>query len=71
MADTFLTPTELFKRWDLLGLKISVKTIERWRHKNEGPPYFRVTDLPRGLIRYPVKGVEKFENEMFRHFTFE
>lgn len=67
----FLTPLDLFLRWEEMGLKISKKTIKRWRYKNEGPPFFRVTDLPRAPIRYPIQGVEEFEQDMFRQYTYD
>ena len=69
--DKFLTPTELYERWQEMGLKIQKKTIERWRQHNEGPPYYRITDLPRAPIRYPLEGIEEFEIDMFREFTYD
>lgn len=51
-----LTPNGVAKRWD--G-KVSVRTLARWRERNEGPPYIRLGKK----ILYPEDKLIVYENE--------
>ena len=39
------TETELARRWN-----VSIKTLQRWRSEERGPPYIKLSKA----IRYPV-----------------
>ena len=41
-----LTPQELVKL-----CKVSMRTVESWRHRGKGPRYIK---LPNGQVRYPT-----------------
>lgn len=49
-----LTPPGLCKRWNMT---VSVKTLSRWREKQEGPPFIR---LGRRIL-YPVDQLLAYE----------
>lgn len=57
IGDAVLTPEELAMR-----LKISVSTLASWRQKESGPRYIRTTPI-KGLVRYRMEDVLKFETE--------
>lgn len=48
----FLDEKELAKRWS-----ISIKTLQRWRWKGEGPLFVKFV----GRVRYALSDIEAFE----------
>lgn len=34
-------------------LKVKVRTLEKWRHKRCGPPYFKLSPNGEQTVRYP------------------
>jgi hypothetical protein len=48
-----LSERQLAARW-----QSSQRTLQRWRASGKGPPFLRIG----GLIRYPIAGVEAFED---------
>lgn len=58
MADVFLTPTELAKRW-----KMSTHTLTNWRVQKVGPAYVKMGSGPRGKVLYRLAEIEAYEAE--------
>ena len=55
MADKkFLNQIELSRRW-----KISERTLESWRIRSEGPPFYKIGNR----IRYAIEDIEIYEAE--------
>ena len=54
MSETFLTTKELAERW-----KISERSVERWRTRGTGPPWFKCGKKP----LYGLTRVEEHERE--------
>lgn len=46
------TETELARRWN-----VSIKTLQRWRSEERGPPYIKLSKA----IRYPVDEIVTYE----------
>lgn len=46
------TETELARRWN-----ISIKTLQRWRSEERGPPYIKLSKA----VRYPVDEIVTYE----------
>ena len=46
------TETELAHRWN-----VSIKTLQRWRSEERGPPYIKLSKA----IRYPVDEIVTYE----------
>jgi len=55
MSKTYLTPEDLSDRWSL-----PLKTLSQWRWYRKGPPFVKMGKR----IRYTIKGVEAFENQV-------
>jgi len=54
MKKDYLTKEELAKRWG-----VSIDLLNKWRCQGKGPKYYKL-----GGVKYPIKEVEKFENEL-------
>jgi hypothetical protein len=52
--ENHLTEKDLAKRWNL-----NVRTLQKKRWNNEGPPHIRIY----GRIRYRLEAIETFEKE--------
>ena len=46
------TETELARRWN-----VSIKTLQRWRSEERGPPYIKLSKA----VRYPVDEIVTYE----------
>ena len=46
------TETELARRWS-----VSIKTLQRWRSEERGPPYIKLSKA----VRYPVDEIVAYE----------
>jgi hypothetical protein len=46
------TETELARRWN-----VSIKTLQRWRSEERGPPYIKLSKA----VRYPVEEIVAYE----------
>ena len=46
------TETDLARRWN-----VSIKTLQRWRSEERGPPYIKLSKA----IRYPVDEIVTYE----------
>lgn len=46
------TETELARRWN-----VSIKTLQRWRSEERGPPYIKLSKA----VRYPVDEIVAYE----------
>ena len=55
MTDGYLTAREAAE-W----LDTTEGTLAYWRSTNQGPPYVRLTDNPKGGIRYPIRDLRKY-----------
>jgi DNA-binding transcriptional MerR regulator len=55
MKPSALTTAELADRWGVKQV-----TLRRWRMVGKGPPWFR-TNGENGHVRYPLKGIIKYE----------
>jgi hypothetical protein len=51
-----LTPFELVARWHF---KITVRTLENWRYRKQGPAWQRIG----GRIMYPIDFVIEYEQD--------
>ena len=43
-------------------LGISKQTLANWRHLGKGPAYHKMSDGPRGPVRYSILDLEKYCN---------
>ena len=48
------TETELARRWN-----VSIKTLQRWRSEERGPPYIKLSKA----VRYPVDEIVTYAYE--------
>lgn len=55
MTDGYLTAREAAKFLDT-----TTQTLSYWRSTNQGPPYVRLTENPKGGIRYPIADLRKY-----------
>lgn len=51
-TETAFTETELAHRWN-----VSIKTLQRWRSEERGPPYIKLSKA----VRYPVDEIVTYE----------
>ena len=58
MADIFLTPIELAKRW-----KMSTNTLTNWRAQKVGPPITKIGLGSKGKVLYRLADVESYESD--------
>lgn len=56
MKQTYLTPAQLARRWDM-----SVRTLANWRSRRTGPSYIKLSDGRGGRVRYLLASVEQHE----------
>ena len=56
------TETELARRWN-----VSIKTLQRWRSEERGPPYIKLSKA----IRYPVDEIVTYEQAIRQGMSHE
>jgi hypothetical protein len=66
MAEIFLTPVELAKRW-----KMSVNTLNNWRVQKTGPVFLKVGNGLRGKVLYRLDDIELYERDRRPELTSE
>ena len=58
MAQANLTEKQVAER-----LRVSVRTVQAWRHKRRGPRYFKLSPGRGGRVRYRESDIAVYESE--------
>lgn len=58
-----LTPIDLACRW-----RTTLRTLEAWRYREQGPKYIKVGTAKRGSILYRISDIISYESKMTKEF---